>query len=331
MDNIHDKANLVALCHKCHFAFDNYEWTFLPVDMAMWVQEMKAEPGKDFIRQHNSQRNVSFQSVLLLPDPESEAFQDRHYQSAFVDQPTKVWVGEPGVVILRNGAITTSETTTKETDQLLEAYIELVSIWRKYDRSCSKDDCVICVQKQEGNENYEDTGDQDGDDDWDDDNKDKEDLDNNMVDELASGKKRKSSIGKLPKRSQEGWVPTHRATRMVWRRKRGLAPKVVEFRRTTQRKQKPKSRKQTKKIITKDESTPYDESVPWSHRVGYTWHGTTSNELMAMWQAYRTPLAEAQLQNQITEKDSVPVDHHIVDAESNAENGISTTPGILEA
>ena len=36
-------------------------------------------------------------------------------------------------------------------------------------------------------------------------------------------------------------------------------------------------------------SAPYDKSVPYSHRYGYTWKGTTSNDLMKMWQASRKP------------------------------------------
>jgi hypothetical protein len=36
LDNIHDAANLVALCSKCHFAFDS-QWTFLPVEIATLV------------------------------------------------------------------------------------------------------------------------------------------------------------------------------------------------------------------------------------------------------------------------------------------------------
>ena len=36
-------------------------------------------------------------------------------------------------------------------------------------------------------------------------------------------------------------------------------------------------------------SSLYDTSVPYSYRKGYTWAGTTANELMAIWQAYRMP------------------------------------------
>ncbi|MCJ1427397.1 hypothetical protein MMC29_005300 [Sticta canariensis] len=34
-------------------------------------------------------------------------------------------------------------------------------------------------------------------------------------------------------------------------------------------------------------TTPYDESIHYSHRYGYTWAGTTSSEWMAMWQINR--------------------------------------------
>ena len=33
-----------------------------------------------------------------------------------------------------------------------------------------------------------------------------------------------------------------------------------------------------------NKSSLYDESVPYSYRKGYTWAGTTANELMARWQ-----------------------------------------------
>jgi hypothetical protein len=43
LDNIHDTANLMALCKICHFAYDSDEWTFLPADITTWLQEAKAE------------------------------------------------------------------------------------------------------------------------------------------------------------------------------------------------------------------------------------------------------------------------------------------------
>ena len=45
-------------------------------------------------------------------------------------------------------------------------------------------------------------------------------------------------------------------------------------------------------------SSLYDTSVPYSHRKGYTWAGTTANELMAIWQ--RLPFINLTQPNQRT-------------------------------
>src|SRR5271169_2433319 len=107
LDNIHDDANLIALCKICHFAFDNKEWTFLPTDMTTWLQEAKAEVegeaeiggeaeidgeaevdgeagiDEDFILRCNAQRDVEFRRWRLIDDPDSEASRDESYASAF--------------------------------------------------------------------------------------------------------------------------------------------------------------------------------------------------------------------------------------------------------
>src|SRR3954447_13302143 len=82
LENIHDTANLMALCKICHFAFDNKEWTFLPTDIKTWLQEAKAgvdgeaEVGGDCILRWNAQRDVEFRRWRLIGDPDSEASQD---------------------------------------------------------------------------------------------------------------------------------------------------------------------------------------------------------------------------------------------------------------
>ncbi len=45
-------------------------------------------------------------------------------------------------------------------------------------------------------------------------------------------------------------------------------------------------------------SSLYDTSVPYSHRKGYTWAGTTANELIAIWQ--RLPFINLTQPNQRT-------------------------------
>src|ERR1700722_8583037 len=107
LKNIHDTANLMALCKICHSAFDNKEWTFLPTDITTWLQEAKAEVERgaevdgeaeidgDFILRCNAQRDVEFRRWRLTNDPNSEASRDGSYASAFTDQPIKRWLGKP--------------------------------------------------------------------------------------------------------------------------------------------------------------------------------------------------------------------------------------------
>ena len=301
LDYIHDKANLVALCHICHPAFDNDEWIFLPEDMATWLQSIRAEPGKNFIQEYNPLRNASYRRLLIQPDPESNAFQDKHYKSAFVNEPTKIWAGEVGVVLLRSLTINSiaTEQLDEKSQQVLETFDELSKIWRKYRGSCSKENCLICRQKEKWNEEHERIGNQEGEDDGDDNNsKSKEDWDIETEDEEDNREKRK-----MPRRESSNPVKkysapmTRSAARMVRSRTRNYRSKVVKPRKNARKKS---TKKQSRKSEPYD-ATPYNETVPYSHRVGYTWAGTTSNELMTMWQVYRLPLAEAKrlLQSQV--------------------------------
>jgi hypothetical protein len=105
LENIHDAANLMALCKICHFAFGNKEWTFLPTDMTTWLQEAKAEVereaevdgeaeiDRDFVLRCNAQRDVEFRRWRLIYNPDSEASRDGSYASAFTDEPIKGWLG----------------------------------------------------------------------------------------------------------------------------------------------------------------------------------------------------------------------------------------------
>jgi hypothetical protein len=99
LQNIHATANLLALCSLCHFAFDNDEWIFIPEDITNWNKRIEATPRA--IEEYNTQRDITFRRLLLVSDPESPAFQDSHYKSAFTDRPTKMWPGEPGILIIR--------------------------------------------------------------------------------------------------------------------------------------------------------------------------------------------------------------------------------------
>jgi len=150
VDNIHNIANLVALCSICHFAFDKEEWAFLPKDMAAWVQDAEAPHERDFVLELNSQRNIKFQRWRLVVDPDSEAERDNHFKSAFTNEPIKEWSGEVGLVILANANIlgTAPDKTNKDLHKAIDDYHKLLKIWLDYENPCSKQECVICSFKR---------------------------------------------------------------------------------------------------------------------------------------------------------------------------------------
>lgn len=268
LENIHDTANLVALCKICHFAFDNKEWTFLPTDITTWLQEAKAEIDGDFILRCNARRDVEFRRWRLIDDPDSETSQDEFYKSAFTDEPIKRWLGEPGVTILGNAAISGTPLlpgTDKELRNALNAYTELSGIWCDYNRPCSKGDCRIC---------------KDGDDEDDED----DEGDNGQSDQK---RKRMSRQGqqdgpsKPPPKSHQTGQSSTRKLRSGNRSIRTTTPgrsKVSMPRHITRKRNKSSQRKT---------SALYDKSVPYSHREGYTFANCTANDMMRMWQMYR--------------------------------------------
>jgi hypothetical protein len=274
LENIHDAANLIALCKICHFALDNKEWTFLPIDITTWLQEAKAEVNGeaeidgDFIPRCNAQRDVEFRRWRLIDDPDSEASRDRSYASAFTDEPIKRWLGEPGVAILGNAAI--SETPMfpgmdEELRNALNTHMELLGIWCKYNRPCSKGDCRIC---------------NDGDDEDDDD----DEGDNGQSDQKRrrmSRQGQQDGPSKPPPKSHQTGQSSTRKLRSGNRSIRTTTPgrSKVSMPRHITRKRNRSSQRKT--------SALYDKSVPYSHREGYTFAMCTANDLMRMWQMYR--------------------------------------------
>ena len=267
LHNIHDKGNVVALCSICHSAFDNSEWTFVPRDIIDWVQKIKATP--QMIEEYNSRRDLVFQRLLLAPDPESRAFQDNHYKSAFTKSPTKIWPGEPGVLILPPSFVPPPDPTA-DLRKTLDDFGALQELWLTYKNPCSSEECPICrvniagnkgseVDREYEEEEEEEEDDDDGkegdsEDDEDDEEEDSEDDDGD-IEEISSRKKRKG-ISKKQAGSTGQEAPFH-----------GIGRDWMT-------------------------SAPYDESIPYSHRYGYTWVGSTANELMALWQLYRRPAHE---------------------------------------
>ena len=277
LHNIRDTSNLVALCKICHFALDNDEWTFIPEDTKNWIQSIKAAPQK--IQEYNSQRSIVFRRLLLDPDSDSEAFQDTHYKSAFTDNPTKIWPGEPGVLMVRPPPFPPSDKTA-ELKEALDDFWALQKIWLDYESPCSEENCPICQSKSDGKQgkdddknDKEDEGDDDADDEDDDRNEEDSEEDSEEDEEsnedVSSSRKSRKSISKKQPDSTGQQSPLQ----------------DVDANKSTQ------ASKHRKTLKNKERdwmtSAPYDESVPYTHRYGYTWAGTTSNDLMKLWQVYR--------------------------------------------
>src|SRR3954447_19808104 len=285
LENIHDTANLMALCKICHVAFDNKEWTFLPTDITTWLQEAKAEVDGDFILRCNAQRDVEFRRWRLIYDPDSEASRDGSYASAFTDEPIKGWLGEPGVAILGNAAI--SETPSfpgmdEELTNALEVYTELLGIWRKYNRPCSKGDCRICNDRDDEDDEGDDEDDENDEDDEDDED---DEGDNGQSDQKRTRISRQGQqdgpSNPPPKSHQTGQSSTRklRSGNGSIRTTTPGRPKVSMPRHITRKRNRSSQRKT---------SALYDRSVPYSHREGYTLANCTANDMIRMWQFYRT-------------------------------------------
>jgi hypothetical protein len=281
LDNIHDIANLVALCSICHFAFDLKEWTFLPEDMVTWVQDAEAEPERDFVQEINSRRTIKFRRWRLENDPDSEASRDDHFISAFTNVPIKIWPGEVGAVILSNIAILATPETEADKDliEAIEEYDKLRKIWLHYKRPCSKQECSICSPKRDDKELDEEEDDDDSE-------RDKGGR-YNQKKRRVSPRERLDSAQNLSKT----FPKSHR---YETRQSSALTanPSNCSIRATI----RGYSRVSMPRHIVQKEngssyhkkSALYDKSVPYSHREGYTFARTTANELMAIWQAYRT-------------------------------------------
>lgn len=295
---------MVGLCEICHHAFDGGQWTFLPFEMEAWISELKADPK--MIRTYNSRRDIVFQRMLLRPDPNSKAFQDEAFRSAFVRNPHKVWQGEVGVVLLRNSFILMETRSRMELEvrEALNRYHELQGIWINTQNPCSLKDCFLCENEENQIDGNEQQKDKNNDDDVD------SDSDNNNLgpnnDENSNGKKRPPKNKKHPK-SKKHHKNNNRSSakdRQDVRRSKSIQQQTQGTYFTTRpvkhliRGRKRVKRRVKKRAVERNKgddwmcTTPYDESIPYSHRYGYTWANTTSNELMAMWQLYRQPVQQ---------------------------------------
>jgi hypothetical protein len=322
LDNIHDTANLMALCKICHFAFDNKEWTFLPADITTWLQEAKAEVERraevereaeideeaevereaeideetevdgeaeideDFIPRRNAQRDVEFRRWRLIYDPDSEASRDESYTSAF-GEPIKRWLGESGVAILGSAAI--SETPTfpgmdEELKNALNTYRELLGIWCNYSRPCSKGDCRICKDGDDEDDEGDDEDDEDDESDENDENDEDDEGDNGQSDQKRKRMSRQGRQDGPSKPPPKSHQTGQSSTRKLRSGNRSIRTTTPGRSKVSMPRHITRKRNRSSQRKT---STLYDKSVPYSHREGYTFAKCTANDLMSMWQAYR--------------------------------------------
>ncbi|KAL9130837.1 MAG: hypothetical protein Q9217_001089 [Psora testacea] len=136
------------------------------------MQEIQAIP--QMIQEYNCRRNIVFRRFLLAPDPDSEAFQDNHYKSAFTDSLTKICRGGPGVFIVRPPSYPPPDPTA-ELQDALEYFDALQNLWLAYKNPCSKDKCPICQINNDGKQGKEDGSDDKDDGNEEDGEEDKED------------------------------------------------------------------------------------------------------------------------------------------------------------
>jgi HNH endonuclease len=266
LSNIHDAANLMALCKICHYAFGSGEWTFLPRDLATWVQAAEADPEKNFIPEWNSKRDIVFRRYRLVDDPDSEASRDKHFKSAFTNELFKVWPGEIGVAILGN-QILTNLALPDELEDVDKEFTKLREIWKRYKSPCSNQECLIC--RPEGDDN-EDMNHMDRPED--------NDNDNDGNEGGKGGNYQKSGRRSLRNRLEK----LSRPSRRYETRSHTISHANHSMRATTHS-HSPRIRN-TSRRSKHNKSVLYDKSVPYSHREGYTWANTTANELMARWQ-----------------------------------------------
>lgn len=268
--NIHDRANLVALCSICHFAYDNDEWTFIPEETTVWTQSLRT--SLQDIKEYNSRRDVIFRRVLLSRDRYSKAFEDAHYVSAFIKTPIKIWPGESGLVIMRP-PFSFPPKITAELRKTLDDFEILQKLWRDFQDPCFKENCPICQSNSEGKQENEDEAKEGNDtDDEHDDDEDEDDEDDNDIDDDGNDDENEEENEEEDEEDNE--------------KDQNLSSSGEK---TSTKKHRKKKGNTNRDWMT---STPYDKSIPYSHRYGYTWAGSTSNELMKLWQVYRKPVEE---------------------------------------
>lgn len=290
--HIHDRRNLIALCSICHFAFDQDEWCFFPEQLETWLPDISATPQR--IPEYNRYEELQWRRFLIDRDSQSTAYNDDHYRAAFVDTPLKSWKGEAGSVILRSFGVASSsrDEMDPETRQAIRTSRALQDIWLDYQGTCTVEDCKLCSHSNEQDaENESDNGAEDDDNDTDDDNDatdgnhdgdlDEKGNDRNLDEVLQDKDSWHKKDGGNKKRRATSYQQQHGHTANVRRH----GSRRVSIRGITKNRGKRwRVRGKEKDWLT---TAPYDETVPYSHRYGYTFADYTSNDHMKDWQISR--------------------------------------------
>ncbi|KAK3168903.1 hypothetical protein OEA41_005351 [Lepraria neglecta] len=156
----------------------------------------------------------------------------------------------------------------------------LHDLWLEYESPCIEEKYPICQTDDEDDDGGEEDGGEDGEGDGEEDDREdggedgEEDSeeDEEGDEDFSSSRKRRKGISKRQPDST------------------GQQPPLQDF--DTKKSIQANKHRKKPKHTERDwmTSAPYDKSIPYSHRYGYTWAGTTSNELMKLWQVYRKPV-----------------------------------------
>ena len=172
----------------------------------------------------------------------------------------------------------------------LDIYAELLVMWVRYKRPCSKSNCPICSK---GDDKHNDEGDDE------DNNEGDDEDDNDGGDNDQSGQKRRRMVPSKPPpksnqtRSHTRKLHSHQTHQSSTHKLRSYqthqfsTPKLRSANRSIRATTRHIPRKRNRSSQQKT-STPYDRSIPYSHREGYTFAECTANDLMKMWQTYRS-------------------------------------------
>jgi len=182
---------------------------------------------------------------------------------------------------------------TAELRQTLDNFGALQKLWLAYESPCSEENCPICQSNNDGKQGKEDDlDDKDDEDDEDDDGNEEDGEEDGEEDSEEDSEEDGEEDGEEDEEGDEDISSSRKSRKRISKRQpdsTGQQSPLQDFdtKKSTQASKHRKKLKNTERDWMT--SAPYDESIPYSHRYGYTWAGTTSNELMKLWQLYRKP------------------------------------------